>query len=103
MALIDTDKPIRTVRSKRRMFVVGERAGLGLRLDFRQYSHPTAGTLFGWDGQPVDDDCPLGPIENYEEESPFLDVVDVHEKREREAFQARVQDELGDHELFGLF
>lgn len=102
MAPIDPKKPIRTKRSKRRMFVVG-RDHDGVRLDFRQYSHPTAGTLFGWDGQPANEDCPLGPVENYEEESPFLSVEDVKEKAERERFNAHVQDELGDHELFGLF
>jgi hypothetical protein len=106
--MIDFNLPIRTKRSGRRMYVVGYDHGWA-RLDFQKDAHWSAGTLYGADGQPISEDCPLGPVENFED-SPFTAIIDVKEEAmERlrveavERFNDKVVEELGDHELFGLF
>lgn len=97
---IDFTKPIRTKRSKLRLYPLsfGHFVILGTIKD----SHWKSGNEYRKDGTPTDEDCPWGPVENFEE-SPFEYVVDVHEERERERFEAHVLEELGDNELFGLF
>jgi hypothetical protein len=100
--MLRSDEPIRTKRTHKRLFFKGMNGGY-LRLDTRQDSPWSSGVLYAPSGDPADDACPWGPVENFEEESPFLDVVDIKEKAEREQFQRHIQEELGDNELFGLF
>lgn len=100
--MIRSDQPIRTKRTHKRLFFKGMN-GAWLRLDTRRDGPQSSGVLYGPYGEPAEASCPWGEVENFEEESPFLEVVDVKEKAERERFAAHVQDELGDNELFGLF
>lgn len=97
MAEIDWDKPIRTVRSKRRLYVVGWRSNRHRLLDTVQGSS-FDGFPYMKDGSPVDPDLPWGRIENFED-SPFEAVIDTQLEREREAFA----EAMGDNELFGMF
>lgn len=106
--MIDFTQPIRSVRTKTRLYVVGHDRD-GARLDLRKDSHWKSGVLYGRDGEPIEY-SPMGPVENFEEESPFEEIVDVAEARQREEeaaerqrFNAQVQDDLADNELFGLF
>jgi hypothetical protein len=107
--MIDFTKPLRTKLSGRRLYVVAREGSTQARLDYRKDSHWKSGTLYGLDGLPVDYEAPQIEVENFEDD-PFVEVVDVRERRrqrqEREAverFNAQVQEELGDHALFGLF
>lgn len=106
--MIDFDLPIRSVRTQTRLYVVG-REREGARLDLRKDSHFKSGILYGYDGMPVDEHSPMGPVENFDD-SPFTAIIDVKEEElerlNREAvqrFNAKVQEELGESELFGLF
>lgn len=106
---IDFTKPIRSKLSGRRLYVVAREGSTQARLDYQKDAHWKSGVLYGIDGFPVDHEAPQVEVENFEDD-PFESVVDVVELREereaeeeRERFNAQVQEELGDNELFGLF
>ncbi|SFJ48307.1 hypothetical protein SAMN03159338_1519 [Sphingomonas sp. NFR04] len=58
--MIDFSLPIRTVRTRRRLYVTG-----GQRLDTRPDAIGT-GFVYGALGSPVDEGCPWGKIETFD-------------------------------------
>lgn len=99
--MIDFSKPMRIVGSKRQVFVTGFDRW-GTRLDTTQTGRNT-GFLYDRTGDPLDEGCPWGAIENFDpSEGLFLPAEEVATPAMKRA-QARIADENADHVLWGIF
>lgn len=102
--MIDYSRPIRTVRSKRQLYVTGWHHQ-GRTLDTRYTGHNCTGFAYDYEGNPVDEACPWGAIENIPEESPFIEVVQVstpEERRKQRELAAEIEKNQ-DNPLWGAF
>jgi hypothetical protein len=103
--VIDFSRPIRTVRSKRQLFVTGRRSDGSVMVDTTNSGHPMTGFAYDYDGFPMAEGCPLGRIENAPAETPFIEITEVctpADLRRRREFAAALEANH-DNPLWGAF
>lgn len=99
--MVSFEKPMRIVRSQRQVFITGN-TRWGPRLDTTDTGRDT-GFIYDRTGEPVDEGCPWGLIENFDPaEGLFLTTEEVMAPALKKAAR-RIADENADNPLWGAF